>query len=482
MACLLIKDLKKRALSMVQIPSHFQPLIEEYVEQENGEGEAMFSWTNEEQDEGITINLDFSGNLTRLSIDHCDENLDVTPLHIDEKRECAKQFIHRHYPEALKDLTYSKTIKRRCSDRFYFEQIVMDLPLDYAGCTIDIDHSGKVVNFTYEGVKRVPEVPKVLISKGKLVKDVQDRLDFQLTIANLSPDIYDVAEDGLRLVYEPQQYFMKYRADVLKPTLSIVHDEDDPQTYVSVTPPASTSSRKCLSIEYIIGITERMEVIREVDMGEETGIVWRDRGFNMNEKDLSINGFFKRQSEETVKAFISKKTGKVRSFIWFHERRGDLRLSSETCYQKAIAFLQMIVPDYYQYLQLIVHENEGEEVDDTSMNESFTFRVHNGHGIPIQLELVIVAVNRETGQVDYYSGPSFDMEQLSQIPVEPAISEKEASEIFIDHLDFELAWNKDIDSVTESYILVYQACDHHSRTPIRYIDAKTGGVISNIDK
>ena len=64
---MLKEELKKRALSLVQLPIHFQPVIEEYFEGENGEGEAIFSWTNEEQDEGISINLDLLGNLTRLS-------------------------------------------------------------------------------------------------------------------------------------------------------------------------------------------------------------------------------------------------------------------------------------------------------------------------------------------------------------------------------------------------------------------------------
>ncbi|MDM5438782.1 hypothetical protein QUG02_11720 [Bacillus hominis] len=140
---MLREELKKRAISMVQIPSHFQPLIEEYVERENGEGEAIFSWTNEEQDEGITINLDLSGNLTGLSIDNNDKNSDVRPLNIEEKRECAEQFLLSNYPEALKDLTYYKTKKITCADRFYYEQIVMDLPLEHAGCYIDIDLAGE---------------------------------------------------------------------------------------------------------------------------------------------------------------------------------------------------------------------------------------------------------------------------------------------------------------------------------------------------
>ena len=477
---LLREELKKRAKSMVQIPSHFQPLIEEYVEGENGEEKAMFLWANEGQDEGITLNLDSSGNLTRLSIEMNDINSDVAPLNIEQKREYAEQFLLSHYPSALNNLTYYKSKKLTSAERFYYEQIVMDLPLEHAGCYIDIDSGGDIVNFTYEGVKRAPDIPKMLISKEKLIKHVKNNLDFQLTIANLYMDILDVAEDELSLVYEPEQYFMKYKADVLKPTLTIVHDEDVPQTYVSPPPHSNTTVHKDLSIEDIIGINEKMEVIREVDMGEETGIVWRDRNWEKKEKDLSINGFFKTQSGDTIKAFISKKTGKVRSFMWFNERSGLLRLSREECYQKAIAFLQMIAPEYYQYLQLIVQQNEDDE-DDSSTKESFTFHMYNSHGIQIQLELVVVAVNRQTGQVDHYSGPSFDIEQLNQVPDEPVISKKEASEIFINNLDFELAWNKDYDSETESYILVYQACDRYSRTSIRYIDAIIGTVISNID-
>jgi hypothetical protein len=90
---------------VVQIPSHFQHLIEEYVKQENGEEEAMFSWTNEGQDENITINL----HLTGLSIDNNDKNSDVITLNIEKKRECAERFLLSHYPEALIDLTYYKT-------------------------------------------------------------------------------------------------------------------------------------------------------------------------------------------------------------------------------------------------------------------------------------------------------------------------------------------------------------------------------------
>ncbi len=151
---MLKEELKKRAISLIPIPANFQPVIEEYTE-----GKAMFSWTNEEQDEGITINLDLAGNLTSLSIDKNDEHPDTIPLNLDEQKERAEQFLLSHYPNALNDLTFYKSKKLTRVHRFYYEQIVMDLPLEYAGCFIDIDPLGNIVEFTYNGVKQIPEIP-----------------------------------------------------------------------------------------------------------------------------------------------------------------------------------------------------------------------------------------------------------------------------------------------------------------------------------
>ncbi len=463
---------------MVQIPHHFQPLIEEYVEQDNGTGEAIFSWTNEKQDEDIMIQLDFAGNLTSLTIDLHDEDVDV-PLNEAKRRELAEQFLLSHYPDALTDLTLYKTKQLTRAQRFYYEQLVMDLPLDCVGCFIDIDSAGNVVEFRFEAIKKVPEIPQSLISKDKLMENLKSRLDFQLTIANLLVEVYDVAEAGLRLVYEPVT-FAKYKADVMEPTLTIVHEEEVETEYAALPPISKEIARDDLTIEKIIGITERMEIIREVDMGEETGIVWRDRDWEMNEGDLTWNGLFIRRTEDTVKAFISKKTGKVRSFIWFNQRSGNLQLTREECYLKAIKFLQRQLPDYYQYLQLIVREEE-EENDDSNKSESFTFHMHYGKGIMFQLEMIMVNVNCNTGLIDHYSGPRFEIEQLNQIPDKPAISQKEAVEIFINHLDFDLEWNKNYESETEEYNLVYRVCNRESRTPIRYIDAMTGAIISDRD-
>ncbi|WP_391372549.1 YcdB/YcdC domain-containing protein [Lysinibacillus sp. KU-BSD001] len=462
------ESLKQRAQSLVPLRNDFQLVIEEY-----NEG-AMFSWINEAKDEGISVELDSFGNLTRLSIDTSNDCSDVSSLTIDEKKARAEHFLLSHYPDALNNLTFYQTKQLSCADRFYYEQLVFNLPLPRAGCFIDIDSSGDIITFTYNGVKPIPEIPTTFISKEALQEHVRNHLDLQLTITNLSKSVHHVSENGLRLVYEVNS-FHQYKADTLQSTLTIVHEEHEPENYMSVPPFSFTTVDKQLSIEEIIGITDNMEIIREVDWDYEIGIVWRDKEWAMKKEDYSMNSFFMKRSEDTVKAFISKETGKVRSFMWFLERQGDLQLNHEECFQKAIQFLQIIVPDVYPYLQQVVREREE---DDNSMKESFVFYLHNRHGITIQ-ELVVVAVNRTTGLVDYYSGPRIHIEQLRALPTEPAISLHDAQKIVCNHMDFELAWKKDYDSETDTYFLTYQLCDQHTRNSIRYIDAMTGAVITD---
>lgn len=88
-------------------------------------------------------------------------------------------------------------------------------------------------------------------------------------------------------------------------------------------------------------------------------------------------------------------------------------------------------------------------------------------------------MNRSTGFVDYYSGPTIELEELKQLPKEAEISEEEAVASYLDHLDFELAWEYDYDQ--ESQKLIYTPCEKSSRTQIRYIDAITGEVIVEKD-
>jgi len=471
-ALILQKDkLKLRALSIVPLPSHYKLIIEEYSEDER----VMFSWATEQQDESVTVELDCSGNLIYLSIEKNDSVSEANSLSIDEKRRGAEQFLLSHYPSALEDLTFSKAKELSRVDRFYFEQIVMDLPLEHAGCFIDVDAFGNIVGFRYDGVKTSPKIPSKLVSKEALMEHVRNTLVLQLVITKLSRDVYNVKKDGLHLVYEVHSFF-NFKADALDPTLTIIHDENEPESNAALPPLPDNFIVNEVTNEEIIGITDELELIREVDTGPELGIVWRKRNWEMKEKDLSMNSFFKMQSEDTVKAFISKKTGEIQSFGWMHERSGNLQLNQEACYQKAIDFLQKVIPDYYPYLQRLIR---GDEEEDERESESFIFHAHY-QGISIA-DMVIVVVNRSTGLIDYYSGLNFELEEISQMPTVPAISMEKAFLQFLENVDFQLVWDKNYDDEIESYQLVYQACDRHTRSPIRYIDATTGEIIvSNV--
>jgi len=473
-ACLRKEALMEKALTIVQIPEEYQLYIEDYGE----EGGAMFAWGIEEQDDGIVINMDIAGNLTYLSIDKSEEVFKPSLLLIEEKRKRAEDFLLLHYPNAFQYLTFSKTNEMSQVTRFNYEQIVMDLPLGEPSCIIDIDPMGNIVRFDYNGAKVIPEIPETLISKEKIIQEVQKNLNLQLSIIYLYPEIYDVEEEGLRLVYEPEQPIMKYKADVLEPTLTTEQEVVEEETLISV--PASSITHKEFTNEEIIGVTEQMEIIQEVDSGTETCIVWRDRNWKSDETDLSIEGISPRPNEGTVKAFISKKSGKIKRFIWFKERKGDLELTREACYLIGIEFLQTVIPEYYQYLQLIVREDD-ENKDNDFQKELFLFKTNNGYGVLVKLGMVMVSVNRNTGYVDYFTGAAVDLEQLVNVPTEPTISRTEAEKLFNDHLDFELAWNNDYDSKTYSFILAYEACNRKTKTAIRYVDAMTGEIISSID-
>jgi len=464
-------ELKKRALSIVPLPSHYELIIEEYSEGER----VLFSWANEQQDESMTVELDCTGHLLYLSIETNDTIPEAYSLSIEEKRRSVVQFLHSHYPEALKDLTFSQMKKLSGVDRFYFEQFVMNVPLAQAGCYIDVDALGNIVRFRYNGVKASPEIPSKLALKEDLMEYVRNTLTLQLVITKLARDVYNVKKDGLHLVYEVHS-FLTFKADVLEPTLTISHDENEPGSYAALPPLQASLMANKVPNEAIIGITDELELIREVDRGPELGMVWRKRNWEMQGKDLSMNSFFKMLSEDTVKAFVAKKTGKIQSFGWMHKRSGNLQLSQEVCYEKAIDFLLKVIPDYYPYLQRLI---QGDEEEDERESESFIFHAHN-QGLPIA-DMVIVVVNRTTGLIDYYRGPNFDLDELFQMPAEPAISLEKAYRRFLENIDFQLAWDKNYDDEIESYQLVYQACDRHTRLPIRYINATTGEIIvSNV--
>lgn len=468
------EELEKIARSLVQVPQDFRKVIENYEEDE-----AYFSWMEEEK--GIIgVKLDTEGRLTYLTIDMQKEDQNTAPsLSVEEKQAIAERYLLQHYPDALQHFTYHhvKELKECNAARFYFEQLVMGIPLSAAGSYIDVNNNGEVILFNYKGVKAVPPIPKQLILKENLTEHVLDQLYFELVADQMHAEIHNVEEDSLRLVYLPNLVPMKYRAADMNPESAIEQDEKIREV-TRPLPSLDLNVQTERPVEEIIGITDTMEKLREVDWGEEIGIVWRERGWNFTNEDLSFESYLKERTEQTVKAFISKETGRARSFMWFQKRTGSLQLGHEACFEKALHFLQLVIPELLPYVQYIIPQNE-EEVRENETKEFFMFRLYNDHGIPVHSEVINIAVNKETGQIDHYSGPRITVQQLKELPHEPVLSPEQAFEKFKEHLDFQLAWEKDYVEEEEVYELVYKACDRYTKTAIRAIDAVTGEVICN---
>lgn len=469
----MVKDeLKNRALTILEIPEQFSPVIEDYIENEKDKGEAFFTWSTEDEEENIDITLNGDGDLLSLTIDMKEMEEEQVEMTLEERRNRAEAFLLVHYPDALGTLSlFNEKKLKNGATRFYYEQIVFDLPLNLAGSYIDVSNEGKIVNFRYHGIKPVPNIPKELVVKEVLVEKLREQLSFKLQLVYFPEGVYD---KELRLVYGPTPSYLRFRAGELEPNLPMDKD-DNVEKYLPLAPP-KTKITQNRSIEEIVGVTSDMEIIREVDWGSEIGKVWRQRDWQEVHDDLSLNGYFDRRNEETVKAFFNKETGKVTKFMWFKERKGDLQLTREECLEQATEFLQMMIPDCHLYLDLLVQEFDKDE-EDSNQREFFTFEVKSQGGYSVFLETIHIAVNCTTGEIEHYSGLSFDVGLLSKVPSKPSISKEEARRIYLAHLDFQLSWQIDYESDEEKQYLEYKACAKDSKKNIRYIDALTGELI-----
>ncbi len=469
----MLEKLKKIALSIVDIPADFKLVIEDYSEGGDGSGEAFFSWANEKE-EGIALTLDSKGHLKSLAVEKAAKDPAASPVTYEEARARAEQFLQKHYPDALQTFSLEKTEERKDGCTFSFRQIEHGAPVENSGCFIRVNAGGEITDFAYYGIKKVPDWPGELIAKEKLLNDLKTKMKFSLTIARMDPYFYDVDEAGLRLVYAPHPHFIRYKADGPEPVL-LSEMEEIQEKYVPLPPIPAKGREQTSTPEELIGITETMEKLREVDLGETTGIVWRDRNWQKGDHDLSLESFLEDRTAGTVKAKFSKQTGELQGFIWFQERTGPLNLDRPACYEKAVEFLHQVIPDLYPYLQLEAGEDEWYGGDG---KEFFQFRVVSSRGIPVETGSVVVAVNRTTGLIDQYMGPELDVKDLYNVPLEPAVSEEKAKEMYFSNLDFRLKWAVDYDEEEGSCRLIYEACHRGTGTAVHYIDAVTGELIT----
>src|SRR5690606_28968046 len=128
------------------------------------------------------------------------------------------------------------------------------------------------------------------------------------------------------------------------------HESEEPATFIPF--PNTAASEKRATIEEVISVSEGMIKLREVEIDENTLVsVWRESDWQAP-KDKTMESFFLERMEDTVKAKIDKHSGKLKEFMWFKERKGELDLSFEACRDIACTFIATYFEDYIPYLQL----------------------------------------------------------------------------------------------------------------------------------
>ncbi len=195
-----------------------------------------------------------------------------------------------------------------------------------------------------------------------------------------------------------------------------------------------------------------------------------------------MNEFFKKhlpmlKYNNFVGIMIDKSTNELTGFIKLTDDNEVKQiLSREECIQKALQFLEQVIPDVTQYLRLW---EEREEAEDGI--ERFTFSVYV-NGIPAEYNQFRVNINAENGAVMHYSGESSKfIKELLTYETTIKITKEKALEIYRGAMRVNLEWFLENDVEETNYVLLYkQTTDENHKESfdcsreIRYIDAHTG--------
>ncbi|MGE7935049.1 sigma-70 family RNA polymerase sigma factor [Viridibacillus arvi] len=458
---MLKEQLAKLALNFVSIPDNYQLLVEDYsIEQ------ATFMWSTDDLEEGIEVSLDPNGKLLDLTRPPSTTGTLVTT---QQQQAIAEQFLTEQYTEALDYLTVSTIIEKEDETKFLYEQFVGGYPLESYYTKIIVSKFGEIIDFKYNGyTKAPPKFPTQLASKDRILQQLF-KAPWTLSMKYLVSDNYSVAQSGLYPIYESPIVYQSFNAIDGK----ALFEEEVEEDVASFTKfPYVQPLEKQTTLENIIGVTDCMEKLREVEMDENTlGIVWRKKDWKAP-KDKSMKNFLLERMEDTVKAKVDKHSRKLKEFMWFKERTGELDLSFEACCDIACTFIATYFKEYVPYVQLQIKKPSFNEVN----RAFFTFPLHVAHGLQIEGEHFYVGVDKTTGFIDTFRSPRIDLELLYSYD-SPTIQPIENVIPVLKEADAFLQWSRQYDENKNDEVLQYRLGQSETKQRIVGIDATTGQLI-----
>ncbi|MCU5379349.1 DUF4901 domain-containing protein [Bacillus cereus] len=487
------KERKEQVAHMIDIPDDYRLVVDD---QEGVDDPYHLLWWEHKEDEEKTIQITLNrhtGNLIEFCIG--DENSfssDMKALEENKARESANVFLKKYTKEGYEFYTYV-TVKddRRGWKEVNYMQEVKGYPLPNTGCVVRVRPSGNVVHFRYNGQKAIDEKtvwPSEIVEENVVLENLKARQDMRLVFVDLtfSSCKYESGEDGTgyHLVYEPEPSHAFIDASTGEDLFEPEHYKLPPT--VAVEKPVKSSQKKDVfdlldwDVEKFIKVDEKEDEYEVRMKFELKEAVHKE----VEVKDpYSMNEFYKKhfpmlQHDKFVVITVDKKTNQLIScLMWTGTDEKDRKsiLSREQCLDKALQFLEVIIPNATKYVQLWDDYESEEGI------ERFSFSIYI-NDICVAGKYIMININTENGAVMHYSGESSNfIKELLTYEITPKVTKEKALQIYKEVIRVNLKWDIDNDAEETVYRLLYkQTTDENHKAPfdcsreIRYIDAHTG--------
>jgi len=450
-------------------------------------------WENKEDGEKkieVVLNR-YTGELIELKVDDEGYFSTTNEMMDDNKaKEIANAFLKKYIKEGLEFYTYV-TVKDdwRGLKEINYMQEVNGYPLTNTGCIVRVHSSGEVVHFYYNGQKAIQEKPlwpNEIVEENIVLENLKARQDMRLVFVDLtlSSCKYESGEEvkGYHLVYEPEPSYAFIDASTGEDLFEPEHYKLAPTVPVEKT---VKSTRKKDVFDLLDWDVEKFIKVDEKEDEYEVRmkfVLKEEAPKEIEEKDpYSMDEFYKKhfpmlQHDKFVVITVDKKTNQLIScLMWTNEKDRKSILSREQCLEKALQFLEEIIPNATKYVQLW-DDYEAEEGI-----ERFSFSIYV-NDICVAGKYIMININTENGAVMHYSGESSNfIKELLAYETTPKVTNEEALQIYKEAIRVKLEWYIDNDAEETVYQLLYkQTTDENHKEPfecsrdIRYIDAHTG--------
>lgn len=486
------KERKEQVAHIINISDDYSLVVDD---QEGVDDPYHLLWWEHKADEERTIQITLNrhtGNLIDFRIEEGNSiSSGKEAIEENKAREIANVFLKKYIKEGYEFYTYV-TVKDnwRGWKEVNYMQEVNSYPLPNTGCVVRVHPSGNVVHFRYNGQKAIekkPLWPSEIVEENVVLENLKARQNMRLVFVDLTHSSceYENGEEvkGDHLVYEPEPSHASINASTGEDLFGSEHYKLPPTVAVEKT---KKGSRQGDIFELFGWDKESFTKVDETENDDEIRMKFVLKEELQKQKEEQspylMNEFFKKhlpmlKYNNLIGITVDKLTSELIGFIKLTEdKEAKQILSREECLQKAIQFLERVIPDITQYLRLW---EEREEAEDGI--ERFNFSVYV-NGIPAEYKHFMININAENGAVMHYSGESSKfIKELLAYETTPKVTKEEALEIYREAIRVKLEWSIDHDVEETVYQLLYkQTTDENYNEffdcsrEIRYIDAHTG--------